>query len=199
MDREQPSHIPVFQIILLIIFIVSLSACLFLGKLEYMVAFFAIGFMVLTICFIKWLIKNHPNFVSGFSVFGKNIIIIVFIVGISACFFLGEFEIMLIILIIGFMLFIILTNNPFNLDNFDSWNEPSNATLTCKNGHTCRVWVDLTGTESYYFPGNPAEGEMIYTVEGHDFRRKSRIRPECCPKCGAEWLVPNKHNGNKRW
>jgi hypothetical protein len=191
MDREQPLHLSVFHIILLIIFIVSLSACLFSGKLEYMAVFFAIVFMLLIIYFIKWVINHLPSKFPGFV---KNIIIVVFIFGFSACFFLGEFKIMLVISIIVFTVVIIL-----NLLNLDSGHESSNATLTCKNGHTCRVWVDLTGTESSYFPGNPAKGEMIYSVGGHDFRRKSRIRPECCPKCGAEWLVPNKHNGNKRF
>jgi hypothetical protein len=189
MVRVQPSQFSVFvQIILSIIFIISLSGCLFLGKLEYMVVFFAIGLMVLTIYFIKWLIKNHPDFVSVFSGFVQIILLSVFIVGFLVCLYLGEYKLMVVILVIGFVSLILL--------KLDLGHEPSNATLTCKNGHTCRVWVDLTGREIYY-PGNRGMDEMIYTVDGHDFRKKLKVMPVCCPECGAEWQVPNKHNGHK--
>jgi hypothetical protein len=146
MVREQPSQLSVLiQIVLLIIFIVSLSICLFLGTLEPMVVFAAIGCAILIIYLIWWL-TNNPNY-------------------------------------------------------FDSWNETlrstGNATLTCKNGHSSRVWIDLTGWNSNYEDGF-YKNEIIYNVNGHDVRIDSNISPQVCPECGAEWLLPHKHNGHKR-
>ena len=78
---------------------------------------------------------------------------------------------------------------------FNSWFDPStNATLTCKNGHTGRVWVDLFGRSS----NDLERSEIIYNVDGHDVRKYSKITPEFCPECGAEWLVPDKHNKHTR-
>jgi hypothetical protein len=78
---------------------------------------------------------------------------------------------------------------------FNSWFDPSsNATLTCKNGHTGRVWVDLFGWNS----NDPDRNEIVYNVDGHDVRKYSKITPEYCPECGAEWLVPNKHHKQTR-
>lgn len=78
---------------------------------------------------------------------------------------------------------------------FNSWFEPlTNATLTCKNGHTGRVWVDLFDW-SY---NNVERREIVYNVEGHDVRKYSKVTPEFCPECGAEWLVPDKHHKHTR-
>jgi hypothetical protein len=139
MVKGQPSQFSVFQIILLIIFIVSLSVGLFWGELEYITIFLAIGFMVLIIYFIRWIINHPPNFVSGDI-------------------------------------------------------ETGNATLTCKNGHSCRVWVNLNGWDV----DDVGESGIIYNIDGHDIRNYSKVSPVCCPECGAEWLVPSKHNGRKR-
>jgi hypothetical protein len=117
------------------------------------------------------------------------------------CLFLGTFEPLVVFVAIGFMILIIyliwwLTNNP---GFFDWWHEAShsgNATLTCKNGHSCRVWVDLFGWNSDYDEGF-YYNDIVYNIEGHEVRRDSKVNPQFCPECGAEWLVPNKHKNTR--
>jgi hypothetical protein len=62
---------------------------------------------------------------------------------------------------------------------------PSNATLTCKNGHTHRAWVNLN---PHGFVRNYLKGGITFHVNGEPI-----IRPERCPECGARWEVPHKH------
>jgi len=71
---------------------------------------------------------------------------------------------------------------PFRLDTLADA-PAGNATLTCRNGHTSRVCVNLDGHESIY------HGDLngiIYLVDGHEVRVNSKIKPERCPECGAE-------------
>jgi hypothetical protein len=94
--------------------------------------------------------------------------------------------------IVSLLIIVSWALEPFS---FNSWFDPStNATLTCKNGHKSRVWVDLSGRSSIYLERR----EIIYNVDGHDVRKYSIITPELCPECGAEWLVPDKHHKHAR-
>jgi hypothetical protein len=81
----------------------------------------------------------------------------------------------------------------FQLDLFSNMPQ-TNATLTCTNGHTCRVWVNLNRND---VACDINHGEMIYEIVGYEVPRAQPVFPECCPECGAEWLVPNKHNTHK--
>jgi hypothetical protein len=64
--------------------------------------------------------------------------------------------------------------------------EGGNATLTCKNGHTSRVYVDTISPNRKRKWGG-----------GVDYWNVGIIRPEECPECGAPWRVPHKH-GHKQ-
>ena len=67
----------------------------------------------------------------------------------------------------------------------DGFNRPiTNATLTCKNGHTGRVWVNTSFRGGFYMGTYKVSGSTI-------------IIPDACPKCGAEWEVPDKKHGKK--
>jgi hypothetical protein len=85
---------------------------------------------------------------------------------------LSQQNILLIIyitLFIGFFVFV-YSFMRMNRRRVDS-NEPkTNATLTCKNGHRCRVWIRRSRSELLYL-GKPI------------------ILPITCPECGAEWDV----------
>jgi hypothetical protein len=102
-----------------------------------------------------------------------------------------------VLAVIGVIIYIIYlikwVMSSFQLKLWDG--NASNATLTCKNGHTCRVWVNLIGWGPSYTMN---KGEILYNVGGHDVRRDSKVDPEFCPECGAGWLIPNKHNRHKR-
>lgn len=63
---------------------------------------------------------------------------------------------------------------------------PSNATLTCKNGHKCRVWIN---SKPYGFGRSYTQGGVVFDVGGEPI-----IQPENCPKCGAGWQKPHKHH-----
>jgi hypothetical protein len=62
----------------------------------------------------------------------------------------------------------------------------SNATLTCKNGHTCRVRVNSSRRS---WRQNNTEPDLIYPGGG-----EPTITPKRCPKCGADWQVPHKRD-----
>ncbi len=65
----------------------------------------------------------------------------------------------------------------------------TNATLTCKNGHKCRVYVNYSGDGWWY---DPEKGGYVYHIGG-----EPAITPKTCPECGAHWEVPHKHNQGK--
>lgn len=69
------------------------------------------------------------------------------------------------------------------IDGF--FNTPTNATLTCKNGHTCRVWVQFDGRGRWY---DSEKGEYKLHIGGGP-----AVIPDTCPECGARWEVPHKH------
>ncbi len=75
-------------------------------------------------------------------------------------------------------------------DQFNDWfSKPiMNATLTCKNGHTCRVWVSYSG-RGFYYKDIHGDWGMTYRIGGSPI-----VNPDTCPECGAPWSVPHKHH-----
>lgn len=64
----------------------------------------------------------------------------------------------------------------------------SNATLTCKHGHTCGVWINYSG-RGWYSHDEHGNWGLTYRIGG-----SPTVSPETCPKCGAPWSIPNKHH-----
>ena len=100
---------------------------------------------------------------------------------------------MMVYLPVAIMIFVFLDRG---LDGFLNWlwpddysGYPTNAMMTCKKGHTCRVWVQFSGRGWWH---DSWGGGYIYHPGGHP-----AIIPESCPECGARWEVPGKHNHRK--
>jgi hypothetical protein len=81
-----------------------------------------------------------------------------------------------------------------DFDGFKEWffnTRATNATLTCKKGHTSRVWVNYSGRGIHQ---NDVHGDwgLSYRIGG-----SPTITPETCPECGAQWSIPHKHHEHK--
>jgi hypothetical protein len=97
-----------------------------------------------------------------------------------------------ILLMIGFLVFTAvyrLLDKGFAGFFDPRFNQSTNATLTCKNGHRCPVWVQFSGRGLWY---DFEEGGTTYHIGGGP-----KIIPATCPECGAHWVVPHKHEKSK--
>lgn len=137
--------------------------------------------IVIIICMLLWFIQKYVA-ISRPIKFLIAIILPIFIMIILYVFFSDDFPILNLIayfpavFVFGFIGTLFLLNRK----------SPSNATLTCKNGHTCRVWIN---SNPHGFARSYTKGGVIFTVGEEPI-----IRPENCPKCGASWQKPHKHH-----
>lgn len=97
--------------------------------------------------------------------------------------------------LIALLVFVVLykwVNTDSNQFNDWLFHKPiTNASLTCKNGHTSRVWVD--------YSGGGWDQSDVHGIWGPSYRigGSPTITPETCPECGAQWLTPQKHHEHK--